>query len=70
MAEQHRFVGRNRREVFAKVRQALGADAVIIDQRSGNGLVEVVASADFPERELDEPLCQAFADRLGTGLVQ
>lgn len=64
MAEQHRFVGRNRREVFAKVRQALGADAVIIDQRSGNGLVEVVASADFPERTVDEPLCQAFADRL------
>ena len=64
MADEQRFVGRNRREAYAKVRLALGADAVIIDQRLGNGFVEVIASPDFPEQQADAPLCSAFADRL------
>ena len=64
MAEEQVFVGRNAREVFAKVRQALGRDAVIIEQRSGDGYVEVVASADFPEPDPSAALNDAFAARL------
>ena len=64
MTEEQRFVGRNAREVFAKVRQALGRDAVIIDQRTGNGYVEVIASAEFPDPDPAEPLNSAFAARL------
>lgn len=64
MTEQQTFVGRTAREAFAKVREALGADAVIINQQTLGGLVEIVASADFPQRASDEPLCSAFAERL------
>lgn len=62
--QEQRFVGRNAREVYAKVRQALGRDAVIIDQQSSNGYVEVIASADFPEPDPREPLNSAFSARL------
>ena len=47
--ELQTFVGRNSREVYAKVRQALGRDAVIIEQVREGTLVRVIASRDFPE---------------------
>ncbi|MDH3644096.1 MAG: hypothetical protein OES38_18470 [Gammaproteobacteria bacterium] len=64
MAEEQRFVGRNAREVFAKVRQALGRDAVIIEQHNGDGYVEIIASADFPEPDPAATLNDAFVARL------
>ena len=64
MPEQQTFLGRTAREAFARVREALGGDAVIIHQQTRAGLVEIVASADFPDQASDEPLCPAFADRL------
>lgn len=64
MNKEQRFVGRSRREVFAKVRQALGPDAVIVDQRVGDGCVEIIASEDFPGPAVSAPLPEVFADRL------
>ncbi|KOF53266.1 hypothetical protein AD428_14800, partial [Achromobacter sp. DMS1] len=47
-----RFVGANSREVMRLVRQALGPDALIVSNRSVEGGVEVLATADGA---FDEP---------------
>ena len=49
------FRGRNAREVFSNVRDALGPDAVIVKQHNGPGYVEIVASADFPVNVQTDP---------------
>lgn len=61
---ERRFVGRNAREAYGKVRQELGRNAVIIDQRTGSGFVEVIASLEFPADQVDAHVCSAFASRL------
>ncbi|MCB1685173.1 MAG: hypothetical protein KDI31_11830, partial [Pseudomonadales bacterium] len=47
--ERQTFVGRSPSEVFAKVRKALGKDAVILEQIREQGLIRVTASRDYPE---------------------
>ncbi|MCZ6852751.1 MAG: hypothetical protein O7G86_02425 [Gammaproteobacteria bacterium] len=59
------FRGKNARDVFSKVRDALGPDAVIVKQHRGPGFVEVIASADFPSSVPHDPkLHRIFAERL------
>lgn len=59
------FRGKNAREVFSKVRDALGPDAVIVKQHNGPGFVEIIASADFPVSvEQDPQLQRIFVERL------
>lgn len=47
-ARPQRFVGSSMREVYAKVRAALGPDALILEQRTEDGRVEVVAALEAP----------------------
>ena len=59
------FRGKNAREVFSKVRDALGPDAVIVKQHKGPGFVEIIASADFPVSVQQDPQLQRiFVERL------
>ena len=41
----HKFFGTTSREVLAKVKQALGDDAVIVSNRQYNGRIEIMAAA-------------------------
>src|SRR5262245_66192952 len=41
----HRFSGTTSREVLAKVKLALGEDAIIISNRAQNGRIEIMAAA-------------------------
>ena len=50
-ARPRRFVGTSMREVYAKVRAALGPDALILEQRSEGGRVEVLAALEAPEQD-------------------
>jgi flagellar biosynthesis GTPase FlhF len=60
-----RFVGPTLREVFAKVRSEFGPDAMILEQRSGKGFVEVIASAEGAQSGGFSPATRlAFCDRL------
>ena len=43
--KMHRFSGTTSREVLAKVKQALGEDAIIISNRAQNGRIEIMAAA-------------------------
>lgn len=47
-ARPQRFVGSSMREVYDKVRAALGPDALILEQRAQDGRVEVVAALEAP----------------------
>jgi len=47
-ARPRRFVGSSMREVYGKVRAALGPDALILEQRAEDGRVEVVAALEAP----------------------
>lgn len=46
-----RFVGASLREVYARVRAELGADAMILEQRTRDGRVEVLAGHDDAARQ-------------------
>ena len=61
--DQQTFVGRSPSEVFAKVRKALGKDAVILEQIKERGLIRVVASRDFPA-QTEKGAGGAYAQRL------
>ena len=42
------FTGKSVTEALRKVREAMGPDAVILSQQRSNGVVQVLASVDFP----------------------
>jgi flagellar biosynthesis protein FlhF len=52
--KMHRFSGTTSREVLAKVKQALGEDAIIISNRAHNGVLEIMAAAG-DELDLQTP---------------
>ena len=59
------FRGKSAREVLGKVRDALGPDAVMVKRQISDGIVEIVASADFPTSVPHDPRLQrVFRDRL------
>lgn len=56
-----RFVGSSLREVYARVRAELGSDAMILEQRSADGRVEVIAGRDDAARQADRRRDQIIA---------
>lgn len=68
-----RFQGKDSRSAMTKVREDLGADAMILSNKSVNGQVEIVAALDFDDADLcavevaSAPFLEAAA--LGTGDV-
>jgi flagellar biosynthesis protein FlhF len=50
----HKFFGTSSREVLAKVKQALGDDAIIVSNRQYNGRIEIMAAAGS-ELEVSPP---------------
>ncbi len=59
------FTGRSSREVYARIRAQLGADAVILEQRSDDGVVTVKACRDFPDSTVAmEASSEVFQRRL------
>lgn len=49
-----RFQGKDSRSALSKVREDLGADAMILSNKSVNGQVEIVAALDFDDADLSE----------------
>ena len=47
------FIGRNTRDAMAKVRLALGGEAIVLKNRSVPGGVEILAMADVPDAQFD-----------------
>src|SRR4029078_10897550 len=52
--KMQRFSGTTSREVLAKVKQALGEDAIMISNRAHNGVLEIMAAAG-DELDLQTP---------------
>lgn len=65
-ATQQTFTGATPREAIARARTVLGRDAVILEQRQRNGVVEIVASRDFPTEAISpRGLGEHMRSRLG-----
>jgi flagellar biosynthesis protein FlhF len=56
----HKFFGTTSREVLAKVKQALGDDAIIVSNRQYNGRIEIMAAAGN-ELEIASPVTLSAA---------
>lgn len=59
-----RFRAKTVKEALRKVRDALGPDAVILHQGQADGLIEILASAEFPELSEPDPVPVAPAPPL------